>query len=693
MAGSIVVNGKTIFIPGIYFAPEYLKIQSRPPLSSTIAVVGEIPFLPQNTPYVSLTQADFDRLSPTSSLRKQLSSVLFDASDDAAVQNSPAAVYLVSPRTTTQAIGSLLDTNGDESIGLKAKQWGFEGNRTFFSIIENAVRGGWDVTIRNGTYIEKFNIQPEPALMTLNWDMGAGVVPQPTGYGTITLASSNGTVSTNYSITIDESDVSIGGATLSWDSYGPVDGPITVLPLPGGLIGAGKELTVSATGISRLTGLEVTVPITFTEAELEAVTPVAKPLGDWAGPVLVNIGELTAVTYNGELRFTGRVFPNMNAAAGQTYVADVISFISSYANKGFEVSTLSTRAATMKLVDLDDSSGTLPESLTATTWKLLTTINSRSLLVEATREGDLPPVTSSVVATSFFLAGGTETGATTNNWTAALEALEFLDVDVLVPLYDPSGVAAAADPIFPLFKAHLDLMWSNGANERFLWIGAGEDETLNELRARITSHGDDRIAICVDNTSLVSFNNTIEEVLPYWTAVQMAAMDASTTGLVNFTYRSPRVTGYRRNDTLYGRDAREALIENGLYFLVQDAGMPLPQVQRDVTSYTSDQDPRRTNRVAKRSLMTSCKRMRRALKPLLVAPDGSIPTRADVEGAVRQELDTQRASRVFASFDPGKVVVNEYADRIEVEYEIAVQIGKDFIVVRPKVSAPLTQSL
>ena len=49
MAGSIVVNGKTIFIPGIYFAPEYLKIQSRPPLSSTIAVVGDIPFLQQNT--------------------------------------------------------------------------------------------------------------------------------------------------------------------------------------------------------------------------------------------------------------------------------------------------------------------------------------------------------------------------------------------------------------------------------------------------------------------------------------------------------------------------------------------------------------------------------------------------------------------------------------------------------------------
>lgn len=691
MAGSIVVNGKVTGIPGIYLIPEYLKLQSRPPLSATIAVVGEIPFLEGGVPYLSLLQADFDRLSPSSALRKQLSNVIFDASDDPSVQNSPAAVYLVSPRTTTQAIGTLDDASLNPSIGLKASQWGFEGNRTHFSIRTNTVRGGWDVSVRNGTHVEVFNIQPEPELMSLAWTPVVAP-PQPAGYSTLTLASSNGTVSLNYTQDVTGANVSIGGSDLSWNSYGPVDGPLNILPVPGCMIDVGKSLTVSATGISRTTGLEVTLTTSFTEAELEAATPIAKLLGNWAGRVEVKLGEATAVTFVGTLRFSGRVVPNMNAAAGQTYVGDVVSLISAYASAGFEVTTLSTRSATLKLIDLDDSSGTLPEALAATNWRILSSINSRSLLVTAERSGDLPPAISTV-PTAFFLVGGTEVAATVNTWREALEALEFLDVDVLVPLYDPTGTPAVSDPVIPLFRAHLDLMWSNGANERYLWLGAGDDETLNELRARSSVFGDDRISLVSDRTSLITFNNVVEEVLPYWSAVQMAAMDASTSGLVNFTYRSPRIVGYRRNETLYGRDAREALIQTGIYFFVQDAGMALPQIQRDMTLYTGDQDPRRTNRVAKRSYMTSAKRMRRALRPLLVAPDGSIPTRADVEGAVRQELDTQRVSRVFASYDTGKVVVNEYADRIEVEYEITVQIGKDFIIIRPKVSAPLTQAL
>jgi hypothetical protein len=385
------------------------------------------------------------------------------------------------------------------------------------------------------------------------------------------------------------------------------------------------------------------------------------------------------------------VFPTFNAANGQTYVADVISYVSGYASAGFVVSTNSGRTASIKLTELDNLTvGTLPQTLAADLWKIQSTIDAQSLLVDAERVGNVPPDTSTT-ATQFYLAGGTETTATATDWSNSLAELEWYDIDIVAPLYDPTGTLPGNDTILPKFVAHVQKMWGVGANERILWLPVGDDESFSQLTARQVTHGSEYVSMPIDAVSLVQYNNQVEEMLPYWNAVLMAAFDASTSGLTPLTYRSPRVTSYRRNSALYSRETREALIKGGFVYLIDPPGQS-PQVQRDITSYTADQDVRRTERVAVRSLMLSLKGMRRAVRGLMTLENGAVATGADVRAAVLGELDRQKRYGIFKSFDPLKIAIRSYADRFEVDYEFTPIYPVNFIVIRAKVSAPVTQT-
>jgi len=699
LAGTIIINGRETGKPGVYATPEFLKLQSRPPLSSILAIIGDFPFLQKNTPYLSTSQSAFDRLSPSSETLKRLSNIIFDASEDSAIQNSPAGVYLVSPATTTQAIGYLQDSTPANTIKLLAKQWGVEGNRTFFSIVVNSVLGGWDFTVRNGSAVEnKIRIKPEPTLLSLAYTT-PGTPTIPTGFGTsgganagsVSLANTAGSVDVTYSVTVDETFVYVAGVGSSntWVSEGPVDGLITFTANAAATITTGP-LVIKITGVRKTTGESATETRNYSKVDIEAATPLPS-VHEYTGPVTIRMEEASSVSFVGEITMTGKVFPTFNAAAGYTYVSSVITHIANYSAAGFAVTTSSARVASAKLVDLDNlTADTLPAALTANLWKIVSTINSKSNLVEAERVGNLAPDITTT-ATSFFLAGGTETTSTAADWALGLEELQWYDIDVIAPLYDPSGTAPDEDTILPTIVDHLNIMWADGANERVAWFPAGEDESFAELTARNTQFGDYRISMPVDSVSMIQYNNQVETLAPYWNAVLMAAMDASTNGLIPLTWRSPRVTDYTRNANLYSAEATEDMIKGGMVFLIDPPGTN-PQVQRDITTYTASDDARLTERVAVRSLMLSIKFMRVALKRYIVTPDGSIATLADIRAGVVQELDRQYDNRVFGSFDPSKIVVNPYADRYEVEYEITPLYPINFIVLRVKVSAPVPVS-
>lgn len=701
MAGKIVINGRETGKPGVYAIPEFLRLQSRPPLSSILAIIGELPFLEKATPYLSTYQAAFDALSFSSETRKRLSNIIFDASDDPAVQSSPAGVYLVNTAPVTQAFGYLQSSAPANVIKLLARQWGLEGNRTHFSIVQNSALGGWNFTARNGSYVESnVRIKSEPNLLNLEYAT-PGTPTIPTGFGTsggaeagaVTLENTDGDVDVKFTVTIDDANFKVAGNTdNSWVSQAPVDGILVFTPSDTPLIDTGKSFVIKVTGVDKATGLVDTETITWTEAEWEAATPsssvASPPTKQFTGPVTVIMEEATAVTATGKVVITGKVFPTFNAAAGYTYVASVIAHIANYSASGFTVTTDSTKAASTKLEELDDlSADTLPASLTANLHKIISTINSKSLLVTAERVGDAVPAITTT-ATSFFLAGGTETSASASDWEESLEELRWYDVDVIAPLYDPTGVDAGDDTILPKFIDHLNTMWSDGANERVAWLPAGDDENLTELVARANQFSDYRVSIPVDGISMVQYNNQVEQLTPHWNAVLMAAMDASTNGLIPLTWRSPRITDFYRNSALYTQEVTEEMLSAGLVYFFDPPGSN-PVVQRDITTFNSEDDPRRTERVAVRSLMLSLKFMRTALRRYIVSPDGSIATLADIRSGVVNELERQRNFQIFKSFDPQKVVINPFADRYEVEYEFVPKYPINFIVLRAKVTAPV----
>lgn len=696
MAGTIIINGRETGRPGIYVVPEFLNLQSRPPLSSVLAIIGDFPFLEQGVPYLSTTQSAFDVLSFSSETRKRLSNIIFNASEDSAIQSSPAGVYLISPMGVTQAIGYLYDATPTASIKIKAKQWGLEGNRTRFSIVQNASLGGWNASIRNGDYVETLRIKAEPALTTLTYTT-PGTPTVPTGFGTsgganagsVSLAVNDGVVSTPFSVTIDETYVYTAPATTtSWTSQGPVDGYLTFNSNAPAVIDAAKSLSIKVTGISKVTGEVVTDTIPWTKVQIEAQTAVVSAI-PFTGPVVVNITEATAVTFIGQIIMTGKVFPDFSAASGHTYAASVIQYISGFATAGFTATTSNTRIASAKLSDLDNlTADPFPATLNANLWKIVSTLNSKSQLVEAVRLTDVPPVITTT-ATAFFLAGGTETASVAADWATSLSELQFYDIDVVAPLYDPTGTDAADDTILPELVNHIETMWADGANERILWMPVGTDEDMDELKARISAFADYRISMPVDSISMIQYNNQVEDLDAYWNAVVLAACDASTNGLIPLTGRSPRITGATRNSTLYTAEAVEEMIQSGLLSYNEPPGSN-PIVERDITTYVASDDPRRTERVAVRSLMLSVKFMRKALKPYIVSQDGSIPTLADVKAGVLQELERQKSFGVIKSYDPNKVVVTPYADRFEVAYEFVPRYPINFIIIRAQVSAPMS---
>ncbi len=695
MAGTIVINGRETGRPGVYAVPEFLRLQGRPPLTSILAVVGEFPFLEQNVPYLSTSQAAFDALSFSNETRKRLSNIIYDASDDPAIQNSPAAVYLISPTTVTQAIGYLQDTTPANVIKILARQWGLEGNRTFFSIVQNTGLGGWNFTARNGAYVEdSIRIKNEPNLLNLSYTTPTDTYTVPTGFGTsggaeggaISLANADGVIAVTFTVTIDDAffEVTTVGTDYSWVSQGPVYGALTLTPVTPGGTGV---LNAVINGTSVTTGLPVTETVSWTQVEWLATT-VKTSANQYTGPVTVRFEQAGAVTATGKVTITGKNFKDFSAANGFTYVSSVITHLANFASVGFAVTTDSTKVNSVLLTDLDDlAADPLPASLTANLWKIIQTINSKSLLVLAERVGDkVPNITTT--PTSFSLAGGTETTAVAADWEESLAVLQWYEIDVIVPFYDPTDVVPNTDTILPLFVDHIETMWANGADERIAWFPAGDDETFTELVARVNQFGDWRISMPADGISMVQFNSQVETLTPHWNAVLMASMDASTNGLIPLTWRSPRITDHYRNANLYSLEAVEEMIRSGILFYIDPPGSN-PVVQRDITTFVDEDDPRRTERVAVRSLMLSLKFMRKALRKYIVSPDGSIATLADIRGGVVQELERQRLFGVFKSFDPQKVVVTPYADRYDVEYEFVPKYPINFIVLRAKVTAPV----
>lgn len=735
MAGGIVINGRFVARPGIYSNINYITIPGAPTQGTVLAVVGDLPFLQQGVPYLSTSQREFEAIAPQSALLKKMSGIIYNPLADANLSAAPAAVYLLSPRGNTQAALRVTGTEGsdpEDGIVAKSLQWGVVGNSTSLKITANVPRGGWDAVVANNGTQEKIRIASEATPLVLDYDSPytpTTVVQAPIeGFGDweatvldafgdptqITVpgslkaelgeieAGSPGTLRVSFARNIAAEQIGTGsGPITAWLPKGPVYGPVTISSLGNTIDFAGCALRLLVTGVNLANGLTESEAVEFSIAQLEAeVSKTTTRSFASVDSVLMSITEGSGgpPTLSGAgMLLTGNCFPDMNAANGQRYVSDVLRIVQQYSDKGFLASTLSSRVSSIKLTDLD----VLPEtafgaevsddavSLTANGWKIVTTINAASKLITLERGNAEDP---STLVAAFFgrLAGGTESGVlVAGDWGDALDSLVWYNVDTVAAFYDPSGTPAADDVVLAQFKEHIDQMWADGANERTLWLGAGQDEDLDTLVQRAAVFNSERVNVVVDSAYIQQPDGSSELMKPYWYALMLAASDASLLAVETLTRARPRVLGTERAEGLEAQEDVNELIRGGLIISTTPPGAAT-RIEREVTTWTADTNPARTEAICTRSVRASTKAMRAALDGL-IQPGAGVLVLADVKATVLSELERQArsVSPLITNYDAASVRISELADRYEIGYIITVRINKNFITLNVGVTVPV----
>ena len=714
MAGGIVINGRFVARPGIYSNINYITIPGAPTQGTVLAVVGDLPFLEANVPYVSTSQRDFEALAPQSKLLKQMSSIIYNPLLDANLSAAPAAVYLVSPRTNTQAQASIPTSAGSEpsnAISIKSKQWGVMGNKTTLRVAVNVPRLGWDVVVASNGTQENIRVPAEASPLTLRY-VNPDTAPSPLtypikGFGTwgastctIDLTAgvaAAGTLRLAFTRNIAKEAAVVSPSVVNaWEPKGPVSGRLTIGGSSATVGGTpGGTVLVSVLGVSAETGLSVADLLTFTAANINTAQTTAINFSsvDIVRIQLVDGATLTA----GNMVVTGQCFADMNEANGQKFVSDVIKLIQPYADKGFLATTTSSRVTSIKLSDIDKQTAldivAEARSLSLEGWKLVTTINNASKLIELTRgnTGKLSPI---VAGTPFFtrLAGGTEESILeASDWGSALDSLVWYNVDVVSAFYDATDSPAADDAVLAQFKDHLDQMWSDGANERTLWLGAGEYEDLDTLVERAAVFNSERVNVVIDSAYIQQPDGSTELMRPYWYALMLAAADASLLNVETLTRARPRVLGSERGVDGAGLVSQEdvnELIRGGLIVSLTPPG-GVTRIEREVTTWTADENPARTEAICTRSVRASTKAMRAALDAL-IQPGSGVTVLADVRSTVFAELERQSrsVSPLITGYDNRNVSIVEAADRYEIGYIITVRINKNFITLNVGVTVP-----
>lgn len=704
MAGGIVINGRFVARPGVYSTVEYLTIPGAPTQGGTLAVVGDFPFLQQNTPYVSTSERAFKRIAPSNPTLLRMANIIYAPLRDAAFAAAPAAVYLISPTATTQAFGTLLDSLGADSIKVASKIWGSQGNQTRFRIVPNAAVGGWDVVVANNGVQENIRVPAEPSPATISYaypvdapspppatphtSEGFGEWLSDTGSAVSAEVSASGIDITFTKVLLDDC-VSDDAAHVSWEPNGPINGTLSV-EVPAGAVLSTGDLTVRVTGVNETTGLADTEDLLFSVAEcLAGDTKVTTK--SWTSVSAVNAFTDAAATFVGTLEISGANFPTLNEANGQTTVAAALQYLAQFTASGFTTTTSSTRTASILISDLDhDAVGPLPLVLAADTWKIVTTVNASSDLVELTDVGTLAP-SIPVDGTFFFLAGGSQTPVTAPDWGDALEELRWYDIDDLHAFYDPTGTPPASDAVLPYFRDHIATMWADGANERILWTGAGDGEAYSTLVARAGIFNSERANVIVDSAYIRQYQGAVELQAPYWYALMHAAASASLLTVNSLTRASLRVEGVSRNTALYTNEIVNELIRAGLILTSVPPGGN-PRIEREVTTWTTDTNPAQTEVICTRSVRDSIKDMRAGLDVFLTpTADSGVLSAGAVKTFVEARLEQQKSAYnpIITDFVPSSVTVEEVGDRFEVGYVIVCRINKNFIILKVGVTVPV----
>lgn len=739
MPEGIIVDGQRVLTAGVYVENRYSELASDAAGQGVVAIVGDFPFLKQNTPYVSTSKLALEQLiAPNEPDIMRISRVCYRPSRNPALAaGAPAAVVLISPAATTQANGAL-PTVGATDPSIDSTIWGPRGNSTYFSMTYRPTIPGFRVDLTNRGFTERIEANQEdrvlavaynyvpPASMQANTVYGFGSANG--GSGLLQLSKASDTISVSFERTVPAASV-ISSTHESWIPDGPVDGVITATVTAGSAIsGLGTKISVKVVGFDQ-DGLPQT-----------EIFDVNEPYtGDVTVTGAVDFSSVTAVfLYPDAGTFTGTVILSgdslqLNEAGGATYVSDAITKISTA--KGFLTATNSTRVTKIPVAKLDSKVATnITNSLATTTyldaglWSLETAVNEQSLLVDITiaageyhapvdrwdvaepyvegdvvryddiwytcilaNTGEQPDDVGSLYwevytqsGTSLFdivLGGGAHTPALVAEWEAAFNELLYSNIHAVVPF-------STDDDVIAYLAQHVDKAFGKYQNERTGFYGVQGLLGYTALSQKAAKHNTERLQRVFERPQIVQYNGRTETQETYWAALALAAA-ANANRRRSLDRWQPDFVDVVRDSTIASPEFNDSLIDLGYCTYYRWPNQPT-RLLLETTTWLGDNNTYRTAAAAVRSTVDLQRDIRATAEAIVESADVIDGIASALVAGIAQRLDQLRYDGVISDYNRGSITVKEYSNFYEVGFDYTPNGSKSYVKIIATVARPAT---
>lgn len=639
MPTSITANGKQTYVPGTYGQVVADGLANPGISTGNLAIVGEFPFLQNDTPIRVTSAKALKALDPTSPVLRYLAKLAFSPSLDPRIVGA-SSVTLVNAQTVTQAYKDLLDADGDKVIKLKSNLWGSRGNSTWFKI-ESNVTAGKDITITApGMTTETYKGLGLSTLLHVKLTTGA-----------LSDNTELNGASDNAYFGVSDTDV----WTLYWSKR--LTANVAWNPAPAMVPTGSNKVYIKNDAVE---AADITITVTGTGTKVVGGAPVTSAVftfpkaggagvgqnGGWveiktAGGDSVVWSQITKVENNSagtsNLDFKG--IPLLFDATRVQKVSDMVTIINNFsAGAYFAATIVDPRAYSLAVTEVDKLAEVTCKNANATmsaeVWAIVQGL-AGSQIVTASRydaTGKKVPVN----VPGDVLGGATETAIADADYESALVTLENKDVQTVVCLSDSVEVGK-------YLVAHLTNAAVKFGRERDGVFGCPKDTSLANIKSNYVAKLNSRnVSVYGDKIKIAAqaFGDVATWLDPKYTAVLAAACLCGQAPGQALTRRTVDVLDISHSWT-DGTDEND-VISGGISALTTNQ---LGQFMflRSVTSWIQDNNPAYSEVSANASVNVSIRDLRAYLNPLIGITDPGLDT-GSVEAMVKARLAVQRDS-------------------------------------------------
>ena len=674
MPQPITINGRNIYRPGVYAKVDVSALAGSALETNRMAIVGNFPFLQQNTIWEFSNPTDLVNFEPSAEILKKISQLVYNGSNDPRVSGGPSALCLISPGASTQASFTL-----DGQMIIKSFAWGATGKRVVASCKTNGDDAeALDFTFARDGMLEEFiKLKQGPiaklryngadaTAVTAKWGPETGLVVEQEVAITGNVAMEAGLNATD--------DLAWGGEIISFFA---ADG------------GLGSDCTFEITGLKD-DGVLVT-------ADSPETVTVTIPGGDDTNfGTADSVGKYVRVDTlklssgadgNTEFKIKTKAFsldPTNNPK-----MSHLVNAINSGSDVHKYALTLQfPKAGNMLTAQLDES-GTAVENIlnndgdiTSELQFLIDEINAQSDLVvlerntisEANDTGTKKPTPP---ANAFNLLGGADDADISYaEWEATFAKLDkSQSIQIIVPMSDDVEVGKR-------LVTHCKNMAGKGQSECNGWFGAAKAKTIDQLASEYVNHLNSRHVACVgQQIKLTDWLGRTVIYDPWALALICAGVQAGTGIAVPMTHKRVSLLDTIQNDWDPATHADDA-IKKGLCIVTRDRLGH--KIERSVTTHVLDDNPI-FSEVSANESMNTCIRDLRAFVEGRIG-DANTAGMADLVKAVAMtRLRAQIEDGVIKAFDEKTLAVVDLGDRLRIDIRIAVVEPINFILINAEV--------